>query len=141
MVNYATDANCVKSEQCDPTALLLYVPITDPTSPYHSLIYLASFARTRGFRQVHVRDTNVEALLYCSEPSRVFKLLAHATHRRDYLLRLSSLTKLEELELAHCIRATALTADRVQPSIATLRNPCTFYHYNVYRTAVGTMIL
>src|SRR6516225_2076027 len=123
----------------NPSALLLYVPITDPTAPYHSLVYLASFARSAGFGNIRVRDTNLEALLYCAQPERVAGHIFRMERRRSQLLGQASLSQQEQMELVQLVRAMSLTPGAVAWS--GLQNQDTFYDYNQYRTNVNTLHL
>jgi hypothetical protein len=120
-----------------PRALLLYPPLTDPTTPYHSLIYVASYARQRGFHAVEVRDTNVEALNYCARPEVLGRMLRTWRERRRRLSARPSLDGLEQLEYSHLARAEALEPQSAAHAISVLRDPEAFYDYPRYREAVG----
>ena len=120
-----------------PSALLLYPPLTDPTAPYHSLIYVASYARSRGFAAVEVRDTNIEALDYCARPEVLGPLLRAWGERRRHLSARPSLTGAEQLEYSHLVRAGALEPQSAARAISVLRDPEAFYDYPRYREAVG----
>jgi hypothetical protein len=122
-------------------AVLLYPPITDPTAPYHSLVYLASYARAHGFPDVAVRDTNVEALHYCARPAVLGELMAGWEERRRRLGAKPSLARGEQLEYLHLTRAGGLEPDDPQKAIAALRDPATFYDYAIYRDAVRCLQL
>ena len=119
-----------------PRALLLYPPLTDPTAPYHSLIYVASYARQQGFHAVDVRDTNVEALNYCARPEALRPLIHRWAQRRHQLATQPSLSKIEQIEYSYLVRAEALDPQAPSHAIATLKNPETFYDYAQYREAV-----
>jgi hypothetical protein len=118
-----------------PSALLLYPPLTDPTAPYHSLIYVASYARSRGFASVEVRDTNLEALDYCARPEVLGRMLRAWGERRRRLSARPSLTGAEQLEYSHLVRAGALEPESAARAIAVLRDPEAFYDYPRYRRA------
>jgi radical SAM superfamily enzyme YgiQ (UPF0313 family) len=117
------------------------VPITDPTAPYHSLIYLASFAREKGFDTIEVRDTNIEALHYAADPSRLRSLLARWLKRFDDLASRPVLSATEQIEYLHLLRARLLRPESARDAIATLRDPEKFYDYASYQDAVRTIQL
>jgi hypothetical protein len=120
-------------------ATLLYPPVTDATAPYHSLIYLASFARRAGFDRISIRDTNVEALNYCGENSAA--LLEQWRSRRRDLASRPSLSGAEQLEYLQLTRAEALEPERIASASATLRDPGRFYDYRRYAEAARTLSL
>ncbi|GAC1571141.1 MAG: hypothetical protein NVS3B7_00850 [Candidatus Elarobacter sp.] len=123
----------------DPRVLLAYPPITDPTSPYHSLVYVASFARARGFRSIEIRDTNIEALRFLAEPAVMEEFLASWDVRYDALSTRASLCGREQIEYQHLLRAKLLRPESAREAIATLRDPERFYDYSQYHDAVRTL--
>jgi hypothetical protein len=122
-------------------AMLLYPPISDPTSPYHSLVYVASHARALGFANVEIRDTNIEALTYCARPDVLRGMMASWEARRRRLSARPALNRLDQLRYLYLIRAQALDPDGPARAIATLRDPDTFYDYASYRESVRTLQL
>jgi anaerobic magnesium-protoporphyrin IX monomethyl ester cyclase len=54
-----------------PRAVLIYPPLTDPTSGYHSLSYLDSYARSRGYPPADMIDANIEAFHHSLSPAGV----------------------------------------------------------------------
>ena len=50
-------------------AALIYPPLTDPTSGYHSLNYLDSYARAQGHWPAEIIDANIEAFHHSYTPS------------------------------------------------------------------------
>src|SRR4051794_25599974 len=112
-----------------PAALLLYPKITDPTSPYHSLVYLATHAKKYGYHNVEIRDTNIEALNYCARPDVMARLIRAWDGRRRRLSSRASLTRLEQLEYLHLLSIGLLEPDSPSAAIADLRNPETFYDF------------
>jgi hypothetical protein len=122
-------------------AMLLYPPITDSTSPYHSLIYLASFARSAGFTDIAIRDTNIEALNFCARPDVVAAMTADWRSRRRELGAHPTLSGAEQLEYFQLVRAEAVQPDGVAAAIATLRDPVRFYRYDAYKEAVARLTL
>jgi hypothetical protein len=123
------------------TALLLAPPITDPTSGYHSLVYLASHARAQGFPRITVRDTNIEALVHAARPESMVERLERWASRRRELAGRRSLSRLEQLEYLHLIRAQALGPDTAQRAMEALRDEERFYDYRAYRRAASELVL
>ena len=124
-----------------PRALLAYPPISDPTSPYHSLVYVASFARANGFPSVEVRDTNVEALTYLAQPEVMRDLLASWNARYLRLSERPALRGSEQIEYQLLLRAKLLQPNSARDAIAVLRDPERFYDYAAYYDAVRTIQL
>jgi anaerobic magnesium-protoporphyrin IX monomethyl ester cyclase len=122
-------------------ALLLYPPITDPSSPYHSLVYVASYARANGFPDIEVRDTNIEALTYCARPDFLKRLKQRLEVRRRKLDQSLYLTRLEQLEYLYVIGAEALDAEMPSRAIEKLKDEETFYDYSTYRDCVRQLQL
>ena len=117
------------------------MPITDPTAPYHSLVYLASFARARGFDAIELRDTNIEALHYAADPANMRRLLARWVRRFDALSERAALGGVEQIEYRHLLRARVLQPESARDAIAVLRDPAKFYDYAGYYDAVRTIQL
>lgn len=122
-----------------PRTLLVSLPITDPTAPYHSLVYLASFARAHGFDAIELRDTNIEALHHTADPANMRDLLARWVRRFDALSCQTALSGVEQIEYAHLLRARVLQPHSARDAIAVLRDPEQFYDYARYHDAVHTI--
>jgi anaerobic magnesium-protoporphyrin IX monomethyl ester cyclase len=99
-------------------AMLLYPPITDPTSPYHSLTYVASFARHAGFTEIEVRDTNIEALSFCARPEILSDMKSEWQQRRRMLGFRRCLSVLDQLEYIHLTRAEAVEPQAIGSALA-----------------------
>lgn len=123
----------------DFRVMLLYPPITDPTAPYHSLVYLASYAKARGFRDIEVRDTNIEALQHLAQPEVMEGLLEEWAARRRALGSQARLSRFQQLEFEQLTRAAALQPGHPSQAIAALRDPEIFYDFAAYRHAVHTI--
>jgi radical SAM superfamily enzyme YgiQ (UPF0313 family) len=123
-----------------PKTLLAYPPITDPTSPYHSLVYLASFARARGFDAIQIRDTNVEALNYLAQPAVLRELLDGWRRREAAFSQKTSLSGSEQVEYRQLLRSRLLGPESARDAIGTLRDPDRFYDYAAYHDAVRTIL-
>jgi anaerobic magnesium-protoporphyrin IX monomethyl ester cyclase len=117
-------------------AALLYPPLTDPTSGYHSLNYLDSYARAQGHRPADIIDVNIEAFHHSFTPAAY-----------DWLVRELAATPAADLDGMNgkMARASLLglpepDPDQVRRSVRTLRDPELFYDYGHYQSAVEGVI-
>lgn len=124
----------------NPSAVLIHPPLTDPTAPYHSAVYVASHARANGFR-VRVLDANIEAPHYCSHTDVMTSLLSKWTARRHELSQRSSLSRFEQLEYKELVRTEVLRPDAAASAIQTLQDATSFYDYAQYRRATKDLQL
>lgn len=115
--------------------LLLYPPLTDPTSGYHSLVYLASFARSRGFKDIEIVDTNIEALHYSMLPKQVNTLKKFIKSRRKELERKNYLNGFMQIELVELWKSDALDFEGLLDAVRIMKDPVLFYKYEYYRPA------
>jgi anaerobic magnesium-protoporphyrin IX monomethyl ester cyclase len=114
-------------------SLLIYPPITDPTSPYHSLTYLDSYARSRGYPAADIVDVNVEAFHYSYSPGATAWLeagLAAVRARAGRELAGSEITR------AGLLQVGEPDAAAVRSAVELLQDPARFYDYGLYRQAV-----
>lgn len=115
---------------------LIYPPLTDPTSGYHSLNYLDSYARAQGHRAADIIDANIEAFHHSYTPS------AYEWLRRE-LARppVTDLTGPDAL-MARANRLGLPEPDpqRLRRSIGVLQDPVLFYDYRHYQEAVEGVI-
>lgn len=114
-------------------SLLIYPPITDPTSPYHSLSYLDSYARSRGYPAADIVDVNVEAFHYSYTTGAAAWLEAELAAVRAGAGR--------DREDSEFMRASLLQvgdpdAAAVRFAVELLQDPSRFYDYNRYQEAV-----
>src|SRR5947209_8071300 len=116
-----------------PRALLLYPPVTDPTSPYHSLTYLDSYARSRGYPAADIVDVNVEAFHYSYSPGAAAWLQdGIAAVRADAGGELAG----SEIMRAGLLQVGEPDPAAVRSAVELLQDPGRFYDYNLYRQAV-----
>jgi hypothetical protein len=114
-------------------SLLIYPPITDPTSPYHSLTYLDSYARSRGYPAADIVDVNVEAFHYSYTPGAVSWLEAGlAAVRGDAAGELAG----SEIMRASMLQVGDPDATAVRSAVELLQDPGRFYDYDLYRQSV-----
>jgi anaerobic magnesium-protoporphyrin IX monomethyl ester cyclase len=116
---------------------LLYPPVTDPTAAYHSLTYLDSYARSRGFPGADLFDANIEAFHYTYSPAGAAWLdrcraaapdLPAGAPIPDHVLR------------ARRLRDATASPDTVREAVRVLRDPVLFYEYPRYLQAVDDVI-
>ncbi|MCW2932928.1 MAG: hypothetical protein JWM19_3890 [Actinomycetia bacterium] len=107
-------------------ALLLYPPITDPTSPYHSLTYLDSYARSRGYPPAEIVDVNIEAFHYSYTPAG-----------RSWLDRtLATVRASGPREEASMLQVRHPDTVAIEDAVTLLQDPGHFYDYTKYQQAV-----
>ncbi len=120
-------------------SVLLYPPLTDPTSGYHSLSYLDTYARANGHPAADIVDINIEAFHHTYGPAGR-AALADELRRpgrddpfADYLAG--------DLVAAHRLRVPAEPdVDAVVRAVDTLRDPEAFYDIGRYRNATEDVI-
>jgi anaerobic magnesium-protoporphyrin IX monomethyl ester cyclase len=110
-----------------PNAALIYPPLTDPTSGYHSLNYLDSYARSVGHRPATVIDANIEAFHHSYTPSAL-AWLDQALSRARATADLG--------ERAHLLQAGTPDPEGIRDAVATFQDPERFYDLDAYHRAV-----
>ncbi|GAA3451768.1 hypothetical protein GCM10018962_36010 [Dactylosporangium matsuzakiense] len=118
---------------------LLYPPITDPTSGYHSLSYIDSYARAQGHPAADLVDVNIEAFHYSYSPAGLAWLDQELAAPRDYHTY-GNYTLNPEVVAAHMLRVGDPDPQRVRDAVATLQDPERFYDYGQYQEAVDGII-
>jgi len=119
--------------------LLLYVPITDPTSGYHSLSYISAFAKQEGFKDIHILDTNIEALHYTMKKENVRKTLSSVKEKFEELVNKAELSALEQMQLYYAWSADFISYSDIESAIKILQTEELFYDYNKYRSAAEVL--
>lgn len=114
----------------DARVFLLYPPLTDPTSGYHSLSYIDSYARHTGLPGAEIVDANIEAFHYSLLPEEAGLLAL------DYA---ATSPRNPTEEAAHW-RASGADARDTRTSVSILQNPELFYDYPTYRWAVERVV-
>jgi anaerobic magnesium-protoporphyrin IX monomethyl ester cyclase len=116
--------------------LLINTPLTDPTCPYHSIPYLIGAASHAGFANYFCIDANIEALNYVVQKEQVTRLLDDCESIRVRLERKTKLTRGEQLIYRYSLKALGFQPDSAIRAVESMKNPNTFYNYEIYRQAV-----
>jgi anaerobic magnesium-protoporphyrin IX monomethyl ester cyclase len=114
-------------------SLLIYPPITDPTSPYHSLTYLDSYARSRGYPAADIVDVNVEAFHYSYSPGAATWLEAELAAVRARAGRGAADAAMTRAGL---LQAGDPDPAAVRSAVELLQDPGRFYDYDLYQRSV-----
>lgn len=115
--------------------LLMYVPISDPTSGYHSLSYLKSYAEKLDDCHIGIIDTNIEAFFYTVE-NEFDSIIEKNTNLFDALLNKDALTSLEQLQLYVLWKSNIKNKNEILDAIAVLKDENAFFDYTRYLSAV-----
>lgn len=114
----------------ETTAALLYCPLTDPTSGYHSLAYLRVLAEKEGWRGIDVIDGNIEAF---------WSTLEDPVSSSIEQLRIDEPGSGVRPSFAQVTSRVGITRTDVLSAIDILRDPVRFYDYSLYAPAVDTI--
>ena len=120
--------------------LLVNVPLTDPTCPYHSIPYLIAAAGRAGYLSASCSDANIDALNFLSKQEFVEKAIDYALNCVRRLEAKRDLTLFEQVLYRHAIQAVGYQAHLPSKSISVLQDPKDFYDYRLYRKAVMRLI-
>ena len=114
---------------------LIYPPLTDPTSGYHSLSYLKGYARAHGFGDIRISDANIEAFHHSLECFP--EIVADGRRRRAELLLAGVAAEgPAEAELTALLAVDLADSDELAEAVAILQSPQEFYDYSRYQWAV-----
>ncbi|WP_437716833.1 radical SAM protein [Sorangium sp. So ce448] len=119
--------------------LLVNVPLTDPTAPYHSIPYLVGAANAAGFLGHRCLDANLEALYFLAHPDQVAKLLRACASVREEIERRPRRTRYDELRYRFALAAVGLEPDAAQRAIEVMRDPVRFYDYPLYQRSTAVI--
>src|ERR1700722_4513945 len=114
-------------------SLLIYPPITDPTSPVHSLTYRDSYARSRGYPAADIVDVNVEAFHYSYSPGAATWLEAELAAVRARAGRGAADAAMTRAGL---LQAGDPDPAAVRSAVELLQDPGRFYDYDLYQRSV-----
>lgn len=114
---------------------LIYPPLTDPTSGYHSLSYLKGYAKAHGFADIRISDANIEAFHHSLECFP--EIVADARRRRAELLLAGVAAEgRAEAELTALLPVDAVDHDELVAAVSILQSVQEFYDYSRYQWAV-----
>src|SRR5262245_62733926 len=122
-----------------PRAVLIYPPVTDPTSGYHSLSYLDSYARAQGHQPADMIDANIEAFHH-SYSDKGVEWLQHELARPRRLDEYGDYLPHADIVQAHLLRAGDPDPEAVRRAVAVLQDPEQFYDYGRYQDAVDAIV-
>jgi anaerobic magnesium-protoporphyrin IX monomethyl ester cyclase len=114
----------------------LYPPLDDPTMPYHAGAYLRGHLKKNGFRDVSVRDLNIEFVCYCLEEATVRRFYNDADRRLTGYGKKSELTALEQLEYIALWGHQFIEPETLQQAAHRLRSKDLFLDYPQYVNSV-----
>jgi anaerobic magnesium-protoporphyrin IX monomethyl ester cyclase len=123
----------------DVSYLLVNPPLTDPTSPYHSIPYLVAAARDAGFTGYRCLDANIDAFNYLAAPEFVARLLDKAARTRADIEAAGQPSRGDELRYQAALAGAGLRPDFAQRAIGIFRDATAFHHHPTYRQAVMAM--
>lgn len=136
----ATDVRPAQSRPArNVSYLLINPPMSDPTTPYHSIPYLVGPAREAGYGDYRCLDANLDALEYLTRPEQVDDLLQHAESVIADVALERRPTRRDEIRFRQALAARALSRDMPAAAIELLRDPERFYHYPSYASAVSVI--
>lgn len=118
-----------------PEYLLITPPVSDPTSPYHSLAYLVGHAKSQGFERGEALDLNISIFDELAKPDQVQRLLDHAAQLRSKRQQ-GVQTRLQSMREAIAHESIGLEPDAIQKAIAVLQHERDFYDFDLYSEAV-----
>lgn len=113
---------------------LIYPPLTDPTSGYHSLCYLDSYARAQGQAAATIIDANIEAFHHSYTATSYEWLTQQASAGSPFDERMSP-----DTAAALRLRAGQVSPAQTAEAVAVLQDPVRFYDYPQYQHAVETV--
>jgi anaerobic magnesium-protoporphyrin IX monomethyl ester cyclase len=119
--------------------LLINTPLTDPTTPYHSIPYLVGATTAAGFHDYFCLDANIESLNYLAEEEQVSSLISYCKNVLVALESKSILNNHEQLLYRFAIKSIGLESDSIIKAIAVMKDPKDFYNYGLYDQAVQVL--
>jgi anaerobic magnesium-protoporphyrin IX monomethyl ester cyclase len=120
-----------------PRAVLIYPPVTDPTSGYHSLSYIDSYAQALGHPAADMIDANIEAFHYSYSPAGQAFLAENwgKAPAADPLGQYDATQWKSEL-----LRIGEPDPDGVRAAVKVLQDRELFYQYDRYSDAAEAVI-
>lgn len=116
--------------------LLTYVPITDPTSGYHCLSYLAAYAESFGYSNIDIIDLNIKALNYSMQKEEFEATMNFIEKTYLYLKNKPKLNAYEQITLLYIWKTDFITYKDLKKAQAVLKDKESFFDYMKYSEAV-----
>lgn len=116
--------------------VLIHAPLDDPTLPYHSTAYLAGQLNKNGFKDVALRDINIEFVNYCLSPGAINRFIAEAEDMRNRLSHRASLAFEEQEQFINLTGAQHIDPEEIARIPAVFRNRDRFEDFSTYLRAL-----
>lgn len=116
--------------------LLLYSPITDPTSGYHSLSYLAAYVEEFGYTNIDIIDVNIKAFNYSMEKEQFDIIMNYIKEKFHYLKNKDKLDCYEQIMLLYTWKTNFITYEDLKRAQYILKHDENFFNYIEYAEAV-----
>lgn len=117
---------------------LVYPPLTDPTSGYHSLSYLAGAVRAERDYQISIIDANIEAVVWCARDDGVRRIQGRLDDTLGRLRRTDTWTDGHFRAYREAVFGAQLSSASISGAMAVLRDPEAFWDYARYYDAALT---
>ena len=111
---------------------LIHPPLDDPTLPYHSTAYLAGSLKHNGFRDVALRDLNIEFINYCLRSDSVNAFYNEAERRLGQFEARSELNVFEQEQFIELWASRTTDSDRIENAVRHMRDSNLFLDYSSY---------
>lgn len=119
---------------------LVHPPLDDPTIPYHSTAYLAGHLIHSGFRDVNLRDLNIEFVNWCMEEEVINGFHEEAERRLRSFEERDSLEFFEQEEYLNLWTQPAMSFSKLTRAAQGLREKETFLDFLEYRKNIGILL-
>jgi anaerobic magnesium-protoporphyrin IX monomethyl ester cyclase len=115
---------------------LIHPPLDDPTLPYHSTAYLAGHLHHNGFKDVAMRDLNVEFVNYCITEPAVNFFYEESERRLADFRSMAGMNLLQQEEYLDLWRQRRIEAGDLAIAARQLRARESFLDYSTYLKSV-----
>ncbi len=119
---------------------LVHPPLDDPTIPYHSTAYLAGHLIHSGFRDVALRDLNIEFVNWCLEEKVIESFHQEAERRLRGFEERDSLGLTEQEEYLNLWSHPPMSFPELTRAAEGLRQTEAFLDFTEYRKNIGTLL-
>jgi len=119
-----------------PRFTLVFPPLSDPTTPYHSTAYLAGSLKARGFGEPAQRDANAEFVNWCLSERIYADMVGEARDRTRRLGAKSELRLDEQGEFYEFWSRREIAYEDLAHAVATQRSLERFLDFDAYARSV-----